>query len=250
MAGRFSHEAAVYDPITGSIFLTEDNFGFGSGFYRYDPPVHPRHVGRIEDGGKLWMLGIDRAPQANLSGAQVRGTRYRVRWIRILQPNPQFPMVGGRPTLTNNQAISNVGKQGWDGGAAVFSRLEGLAWHDDRLYFTATQGGGVPEVVDWATSGGDLVTARFRAGHRSGVGLRPPSQLARGRLSIGERERPPPSRQHHAQSERDDDPCEDNTPPAGQANTLQALTRAGPSDPDRRSPRAARRRVRRRRLQP
>ena len=31
-AGRLAHEAAVFDPITGSVFQTEDNFGFGSGF--------------------------------------------------------------------------------------------------------------------------------------------------------------------------------------------------------------------------
>jgi uncharacterized protein len=151
-AGRFSHEAALFDPITGSIFLTEDNFGFGSGLYRYDPPVSPRRVKRIEDGGTLWMLGIAKTPQANLSGNQVPGTRYRVRWIQIPNPNPQFPMAGGLPTVTNNQAISNVGKQGWDNGAAVFSRLEGLVWDDGVVYFTSTQAGGDPEPVDWVNS--------------------------------------------------------------------------------------------------
>ena len=51
-------------------------------------------------------------------------------------------MAGGLPTATNNQAISNVGKQGWDDGGAVFSRLEGLTWDKGVIYFTATQGGG------------------------------------------------------------------------------------------------------------
>jgi hypothetical protein len=88
MAGRFAHEAAAFDPISGSIYMTEDDFGFGSGFYRYDPPVDPRQAGRIEDGGTLWMLGIAGTSQANLSGAQTRGTTYRVRWIRIDDPDP------------------------------------------------------------------------------------------------------------------------------------------------------------------
>jgi secreted PhoX family phosphatase len=164
-AGRFAHEAAVFDKITGSIFLTEDNFGFGSGLYRYDPPVNPSKVKRIEDGGTLWMLGIKRTPQANLSGNQVVGTRYRVSWIQIPIPDPQFPMTAeGLPTVTNNQAISNVGKQGWDGGGAVFSRLEGITWDDGLVYFTSTQGGGDPEVVDWVNS------AEGRGGFGRGTG--------------------------------------------------------------------------------
>ena len=46
-----------------------------------------------------------RYTQANLSGAQVRGTTYQAAWIRIDDPNPQFPMAGGVPTTTNNHAI-------------------------------------------------------------------------------------------------------------------------------------------------
>ncbi len=163
-AGRFSHEAAVFDPISGSIYLTEDNFGFGSGLYRYDPPVNPRSAKRIEDGGTLWMLGIAGTSQANLSGTQVRGTQYQVRWIQIAEPNPQFPMTNGLPTTTNNQAISNVGKQGYDDGAAVFSRLEGITWDKGVVYFTSTQGGGDADIIDWD------VSAESRNGFGRGTG--------------------------------------------------------------------------------
>ena len=224
-AGRFAHEAAVYDPISGSIFLTEDNFGFGSGLYRYDPPVNPRAARRIVDGGKLWMLGIAGSPQANLSGAQTRGARYRVRWVRIPIPDPQFPVSGGRPVLTNNQAISNVGRQGWDGGAAVFSRLEGITCDDGVIYFTSTQGGGAPEPVDWATS------AESRGGFGRGTGQVWAYRPHRDTLEVV----------YQSASAQDlnlpdnitTSPrgtlilCEDNTPPAGQSNSLQALTRRG-----------------------
>jgi secreted PhoX family phosphatase len=162
-AGRFAHEAAVFDPITGSIYLTEDNFGFGSGLYRYDPPVDPRRSKRIEDGGTLWMLGVE-GGSANLSGEQERGTRYPVRWVRIDDPNPQFPMVGGVPTTINNRAIVNVGEQGWDAGGAVFSRLEGIVADKGVVYFTATQGGGDPEPVDW------MASAEGRGGFGRGTG--------------------------------------------------------------------------------
>ncbi len=228
MAGRFAKEAAVFDPITGSIFITEDNFGFGSGFYRYDPPVDPRRAGRIEDGGTLWMLGVAGTPQANLSGAQVRGTTYQAAWIRIDDPNPQFPMAAnGLPTTTNNQAISNVVKQGWDGGGAVFSRLEGLTWDKGVIYFTATQGGGTPETIDWNTSAEGLSPPGFGRGTGQVWAYHP----QRSELEVV-----------YQSASRDDlhlpdnvtaSPrgtlilCEDNTPPTGQTNTLQALTRWG-----------------------
>ena len=39
-AGRFAHEAAVVSPSGDVVYLTEDNFGFASGFYRYIPPFN------------------------------------------------------------------------------------------------------------------------------------------------------------------------------------------------------------------
>jgi uncharacterized protein len=40
-AGRFAHEAAAWNPEEGALYLTEDNFAFPSGFYRYLPPSDP-----------------------------------------------------------------------------------------------------------------------------------------------------------------------------------------------------------------
>ncbi len=40
-AGRFAHEAVSFDPKEGILYLTEDNFEFPSGFYRYIPPSAP-----------------------------------------------------------------------------------------------------------------------------------------------------------------------------------------------------------------
>ena len=152
-AGRFAHEAAAFDPNTGALYLTEDDFGFGSGFYKYVPPVNPRRAGRIEDGGTLWMLGVEGNPGANLSGDQT-GASYRTTWIPIpaADANMSFPMAGGRPTVTNNEAIRWVARAGHAGGAAVFSRLEGATYDKGVVYFTATQGGGVPDPIDWDVS--------------------------------------------------------------------------------------------------
>ena len=41
----------AFDPLGGYLYLTEDNFGFPSGFYRYKPPSDPVRTGRLDDGG-------------------------------------------------------------------------------------------------------------------------------------------------------------------------------------------------------
>ena len=75
-AGRFAHEAVAFDPRGGSLYLTEDNFGFASGFYRYDPPVSPWRAGRLVDGGKLWMLKVKGQTNRDLSGTFANGTTF------------------------------------------------------------------------------------------------------------------------------------------------------------------------------
>ncbi len=140
-AGRFAHEAAVADPNTGQIYMTEDNFGFPSGFYRYDPPNNPVSDGHIGDGGMLWMLAVSGTANADLSVGQTPGTSYSVIWVEITDPDPTFLMVGGIPTVTNDEAIRAVGDEGRQAGAATFSRLEGAYYDAGRVYFVSTQGG-------------------------------------------------------------------------------------------------------------
>lgn len=134
-AGRFPHEAAVADPATGIIYMTEDNFGFPSGFYRYLPPVDPRKVGRIEDGGVLEMLKVVGLFNEDLSDGEA-GKSYAVEWVGIGEPDPTFT---GTPS--NDDAIVAVGDQGRAKGAALFSRLEGAVADGGRIYFVSTQGG-------------------------------------------------------------------------------------------------------------
>ena len=141
MAGRFAKEAAVFDPITGSIFITRGQLRLRQRLYRYDPPVRPRRAGRIEDGGTLWMLGAPVPLQANLSGAQVRRNDLSGRLAPHRRSGSAVPD-GLWPAHDHEQPGDNVVKQGWDGGGAVFSRLEELTWDKGVIYFTATQGGG------------------------------------------------------------------------------------------------------------
>jgi uncharacterized protein len=148
-AGRFAHEAVAFDPAGGRLYLTEDNFGFPSGFYRYTPRRNPLGARRIANDGRLQMLAVVGQPLANLAASQPAGATYDVRWVDIDDPAPTFPYTPGvtAPT-TNDTALNYVGSQGRAQGAARFSRLEGAAYDKGVVYFTSTQGGGPPEPTD------------------------------------------------------------------------------------------------------
>ncbi|CAN5803278.1 DUF839 domain-containing protein [soil metagenome] len=171
--GRFAHEAAVTGPGAREVYLTEDNFNFPSGFYRFLPdrrrghghdddhdddgdhghgrrgPGRGRGRGPIANRGGLQMLAVRGLPNAELHLGQPDGVSYRVRWVDIDDPNPTFA-----PGTTNDEAISAVGNEGRSKGAALFSRLEGAVWAHGRVFFTSTQGG----------SASDATTSGFGAG--------------------------------------------------------------------------------------
>jgi secreted PhoX family phosphatase len=142
-AGRFAHESVAFDPRGGSLYLSEDNFGFPSGFYRYTPRTSPMETGRLDNDGRLQMLKVRGVDNAHLEAPQAKGTRYHVEWVDIDDPDPTFPFTPGQvaPT-TNDEAIRYVGDQGRAQGAAHFSRLEGTIYDNGVVYFTSTQGGG------------------------------------------------------------------------------------------------------------
>jgi secreted PhoX family phosphatase len=145
-AGRFTHEAVAYDPRSGYLYLTEDSFEFPSGFYRYKPRRDPMKTGRLDNRGRLQMLAVRKRPNLHLEGDQRRGATYDVTWVDIDDPAPTFPYTPGEtaPT-TNDDATTYVPRQGWEQGAAYFSRLEGAIYDDGVVYFSSTQGGGDPE---------------------------------------------------------------------------------------------------------
>ncbi len=145
-AGRFAHESVAFDPHDGILYLTEDNFGFPSGFYRYIPATNPMQSAHLDNDGRLQMLAVADQPNANLAAEQDRRATYQVEWVDIDDPAPTFPFTPGQtaPT-TNDTALTYVGNQGRTQGAAYFSRLEGSAFDNGVVYFTATQGGGPAE---------------------------------------------------------------------------------------------------------
>jgi len=145
-AGRFAHEAVAFDPVDGILYLTEDNFAFPSGFYRYLPATNPMRTGHLDNDGRLQMLAVRGRPNLNLAAHQRTRATYDVEWVDIEDPAPTFPYTPGQPApTTNDEALVYVGDQGRAQGAAYFSRLEGQVYDHNVVYFCSTQGGGPRE---------------------------------------------------------------------------------------------------------
>ena len=119
--GRFSHEAVMIDPATGSVYETEDA-GATSGFYKFVPNVK----GRLHEGGELFMLKVKGQANVDLSAGFPVGTTWDVEWVRIADPRA---------------GTQSVFQQGQLAGAAKFQRLEGAYWGHDAGYFVSTSGG-------------------------------------------------------------------------------------------------------------
>lgn len=122
--GRFNHEAAAVDPRTGIVYLTEDRGD--SLFYRFIP----NKPGKLELGGKLQAMVvkfINKFDSRNWQSNEMPLNKwYQVEWIDL--DNPEAPE-------------DDLRIRGYEAGAAVFARGEGIHWADDELYFCCTNGG-------------------------------------------------------------------------------------------------------------
>jgi secreted PhoX family phosphatase len=122
--GRFSHEAAMVDPKTWYVYQTED--ATPSGFYRFIP----YRRGRLEHGGRLYMMAVRNQPGLDLGGHVPIGSKFDVRWVRIDDPTA---------------ATMSTVQQGLAKGGVTFKRLEGAWWGDRTGFFLSTNGGSVGE---------------------------------------------------------------------------------------------------------
>ena len=122
--GRFNHEAAAVDPRTGIAYLTEDRGD--SLFYRFIPNVKTK----LHLGGQLQALVFKYAKQFDTRNWQASdlplGQWFEVEWIDI--ENPESPE-------------DDLRQRGFEAGAAVFARGEGIHFGENELYFCCTNGG-------------------------------------------------------------------------------------------------------------
>jgi len=115
--GRFVHEAAGFDPITGRCYLTEDIDA--ACLYRF----LPKDVSTPFD-GKLQALRVT-GVQTFATSTMKSGESRMVEWIDVIEP----------------LAGIEVSRRSQEDGAAVFVRGEGCWFDNGRLVFAATGGG-------------------------------------------------------------------------------------------------------------
>jgi secreted PhoX family phosphatase len=116
--GRFNHEAIAVDPATGHIYETEDRGD--ACLYRFVPTV----PGDLARGGRLEALRIGTAAyDTRRDGERSYGT---VSWVPIEDVDP---------------AGDTVRREAQSEGAAVFGRLEGAWYGNERVYVVSTDGG-------------------------------------------------------------------------------------------------------------
>jgi len=145
-AGRRAHEAAIER--AGVVYLTEDRSKspdtlrgqIGAAFYRYLPTPRGAGVPLHETSGPLQALAIAGEPNKDMDLTTEVGVSYPVEWVAIDEPDHDDDTDNRRDRVfgfTPNRV------QAADGGAAVFSRQEGM-WAgpgNAKVYFDCTSGG-------------------------------------------------------------------------------------------------------------
>ena len=153
--GRFAHEAAAVDPVTGMVYQTEDSSG-KSGLYRYIPDITPGYRGSLAMGGVLQMAKVKGANNVNLGTALVDAT-YELEWVSIADPDRNRSSATG----LNGETISNASGpfvQGWTQGALRMNRGEGIWSASGKMFIMDTAGGAVSRGTIWEL---DLATQKL-----------------------------------------------------------------------------------------
>jgi secreted PhoX family phosphatase len=125
--GRFNHEAVAVDPASGVVYQTEDRDD--SLITRYVP----KSPGNLSAGGKLQALVI--------KGNESCDTR---NWPGTGEPI--FPIgeavdIEWMDLEDIDSPKDDLRKRGYDQGAAIFARGEGMWYGNGKIYFACTSGG-------------------------------------------------------------------------------------------------------------
>lgn len=162
--GLFRHEAAAVDPKTSNTYLTEDN-GPNSGLYRFIPNDKSQKLGSLEQGGELQMLKVKGVDNGNLVDIEL-GNAYDIEWVEVEDPDgdPEGIENASAETMWMTRGKSGPYLQGESLGGARFSRLEGIWYANERVYFVDTDSGPARSGTLWVL---DLKTERLIAHYAS-----------------------------------------------------------------------------------
>ena len=130
--GRFNHEAVAVDPVTHTVYQTEDtNDGC---IYRFIP----NQRAQLSAGGRLQALVVQDRPgldTRNWNGSSVEvGSPMAVSWVDL--DDVESPE-------------DDLRYRGLERGAAVFARGEGMWYGNDAVYFACTNGGAAERGQIW-----------------------------------------------------------------------------------------------------
>ena len=221
--GRFAHEAAVIDPRTGEVYLTEDASNPHGLLYKCVPNNPNPGYGNLRAGGSLFALQArdGNGPVADLSVYSVVGTMLQVGWLAVNDPlaavtstRKQFRHAANpsAPVATRSRKLEGA----WFGNGKAYivcsyaspsdgsgGRHDGQVWALDpqagtltlEVYFpyAGPAGGGaedsVPDQPDNITVSpyGGLILAEDSAGGQNILAVAPDgstSLLARNRRDI------------------------------------------------------------------
>lgn len=147
--GLFRHEATALDPATGIVYLTEDN-GPYSGFYRFLPRNAQPKLGALEEGGRLEMLRVRTARNADLRTPAI-GDVHEVDWVPVPEPDhdPEAFAPEGFGGNVVGAGKSGPYLQGEAEGGARFARGEGAWYHGGSIYWVDTAAGAAGAGAVW-----------------------------------------------------------------------------------------------------
>jgi secreted PhoX family phosphatase len=130
--GRFVHEAVAVDPRTNIIYQTEDK---ADGLIYRFLPYRPGH---LREGGHLQCLGIASQPHfdtRNWDEQKVKtGEQLNVSWVDLDDVDTKK---------------DNLRSRGYEKGASLFARGEGMVYGDGKVYFDCTNGGRIKAGQIW-----------------------------------------------------------------------------------------------------
>jgi len=143
--GRFPHEATASDPVTGYVYLTQDQRAV-SGFYRFKPTSQVRAYGELLKGGTLQMakvIGVDKAnllalrSETQPSDIGTVGESLPIEWVDINTPDASattITEVGANNPRTREFNVAGPFAEGRAKGGLRMARGEGI-WYDGNGTF-------------------------------------------------------------------------------------------------------------------